>query len=62
MIFAKSFHQKCILFCLYFENQVVFEYFIMTTVKDIQIKIQKMMMIRFMASQDDIKIQSSDNH
>ena len=62
MIFAKRFHQKFILFCLYFENQVVFEYFIMTTVKDIQIKIQKMMMIRFMASQDDIQIQSSDNH
>ena len=62
MIFAKMFPQKCILFCVYFENQVVFEYFIKTTVKDIQIKIQKMMMIRFMASQDDIKIQSSDNH
>ena len=62
MIFAKRFPQKLTLFHFLIENQVVFEYFIKTTVKDIQIKIQKMMMIRFMASQDDIQIQSSDNH
>ena len=50
MIFAKRFHQKLTLFCWYFENQVVFENFVVTTVNNIQINIQKMMMIRFVTS------------